>query len=141
MIITVDEIVQKTSAGFPEKYPQFKEFQNNELYFPFWKLCVQALQDRDLMGHIIFCNDLFGIPPAKTFLCFYAETLKTLTGTEDAKLDNFTKKAIGAVFGYVFKFVFEYDGQKSVSVSLNKMFYVKTASYYTHPQKKLVLAY
>ncbi len=141
MIITTDEIVQNICNDFADKYPQFKEFQNSEAYFPYWKLCMQALQDRELLGHIIFCNDLFGIPPVKTFLCFYAETLQGLTGEDNAKLDDFTKKAIGAVFGYLFKVVFEYAGQKSVSVSLNKMFFVKTATCYTHPQKKLVLAY
>lgn len=141
MIITAEEIVQQTCEGFSQKYPHFKDFQNQEAYFPYWKLCVQALQDRDLLGHIIFCNDLFGIPPVKTFLCNYAQELKEITGREDAQLADYTKKAIGALWGYVFKVVFEYAGQKSVSISLNKLFMVKTATCYTQPQKKLVLAY
>ncbi|MDL2293282.1 hypothetical protein LJC60_01475 [Ruminococcaceae bacterium OttesenSCG-928-D13] len=141
MIITVDEIVQSTTAGFAEKYPHFKDFISKEQWFPYWKLCVQALQDRDLLGHIIFCNDLFSIPPVKTFLCYYAEELKAITGREDARLDDYAKKAIGAVWGYVFKVVFDYAGQKSVSVSLNKQFMLKTATCYGNPQKKLVLAY
>ena len=141
LIITVDEIVQNTCDGFTKKYPHFKDFQNEEAYYPYWKLCVRALQDRDLMGHIIFCNDLFGIPPVKTFLCNYAEDIQVITGLEDGRLDDFVKKSIGAVWGYVFKVVFDYGGQKSVSVSLNKMFHVKTATCYINPQKKLVLAY
>lgn len=141
MIITVDEIVQSTTEGFVQRYPHFKEFQMDGRYTPYWKLCLQGLQDRDLLGHIIFCNDLFGIPPVKSFLCNYAEELKVVTGREDAQLDDFVKKAVGAVWGYVFKVVFEYAGQKSVSVSLNKMFMLKTATCYTSPQKKLVLAY
>lgn len=141
MIITVDEIVQSTAEGFAGRYPHFKEFQTGKLYEPYWKLCLQALQDRDLLGHIIFCNDLFSIPPVKSFLCNYAEELKAATGREDAQLDDFVKKAVGAVWGYVFKVVFEYAGQKSVSVSLNRMFMLKTATCYTDPQKKLVLAY
>jgi hypothetical protein len=141
MIVTTDDIVRDVAAGFAEKYPHFKEFQNNEHYFPYWKLCIQALRDRDLLGHIIFCNDLFAIPPAKTFLCYFANELVAATGRDDAQLDDFVKKAIGAVWGYVFKNIFEYAQQKSVSVSLNKMFMVKTATYYFAPQKKLVLAY
>jgi len=141
MIITTDEIVQSASAGFSEKYPHFKEFQTNEAYFPYWRLCVQALQDRDLLGHIIFCNDLFGIPPMKTFLCYFAQNLVEITGRPDALLDDYVKKSIGAMWGYVFKNIFSYAGQKSVSVSLNKMFMLKTATCYTQPQKKLVLAY
>lgn len=141
MIITMDEIVQSTTGGFAQKYPHFKEFQTDKGYFPYWRLCIQALQDRDLLGHIVFCNDLFAIPPVKSFLCFYSEELKAITGTEEARLDDFVKKSIGAVWGYVFKYVLEYQGQKSVSVSLNRMFMMKTATYYTQPQKTLVLAY
>lgn len=141
MIITVDEIVQRTTTEFASQYPHFKEFQSDETYFSYWKLCVHALQDRDLLGHIIFCNDLFGIPPVKTFLCYYAKELTEITGRQDARLDDFVKKSIGALWGFVFKYIFEYSGQKSVSVSLNKMFMLKTGTYYTAPQKVLVLAY
>lgn len=141
MIITMDEIVQSVRNGFVEKYPHFKEFQTEEAYFPYWKLCLQAAQDRDLLGHIIFCNDVFCIPPAKSFLCYYAEDLKEITRSEDARLSDNVKKCIGAFWGYVFKYVFEYGAQKSVSVSLNRMFMLKTATYYYQPQKTLVLAY
>ena len=141
MIITMDEIIQNTCNGFAQKYPQFRDFQANESYFSYWKLCLQTLQDRDLLGHIIFCNDLFNIPPVKTFLCFYTEELVAITGLADAKIEDYIKKSIGAFWGYVFKVVFEYTEQKSVSVSLNQKFMVKTATYYTSPQKKLVLAY
>ncbi len=141
MILTVEEIVQSTSQNFSVKYPHFKEFQTDKAYFPYWKLCVQALQDRDLLGHIIFCNDLFCIPPIKTFLCFYADALVSITGQSDARLEDYIKKSLGAVWGYVFKALFSYAGQKSVSVSLNRQFMLKTATYYTNPQKTLVLAY
>lgn len=141
MIITMEEIVQQTGRDFAVKYPHFKEFQTSGAYAPYWNLCLQALQDRDLLGHIVFCNDLFGIPPVKTFLCNYAEELKAITGCEDAQLSDYVKKSVGAVWGFVFKSIFEYGGQKSVSVSLNRMFMVKTATCYTHPTKTLVLAY
>lgn len=141
MIITVDEIVGGVTKDFAAKYPHFKEFQTDDAYFEYWRLSLQALQDRDLLGHIIFCNDLFGIPPMKTFLCYFEAELKEITGREDARLEDFIKKAMGAVWGYVFKVLFEYAGQKSVSVSLNKVFMLKTATCYTQPQKKLILAY
>lgn len=141
MIVTVDEIVQRVNQEFAQKYPHFKEFQTDGAYFSYWRLCVQALQDRDLLGHIIFCNDLFGIPPMKTFLCNFEAELKEITGRPDAMLADYVKKSIGAVWGYVFKTVFEYAGQKSVSVSLNKVFMLKTATCYTQPTKKLILAY
>lgn len=141
MIVTVDEIVQKLSQDFAKKYPHFKDFQTDSSYSAYWGLCIQAMQDRDLLGHIVFCNNLFYIPPAKTFLCFYADALKNITGKENAQLSDYVKKSIGAVWGFVFKFIFLYQGQKSVSVSLNRLFMLKTATYYTNPQKVLVLAY
>lgn len=141
MIITTDEIVQQTNQGFAQKYPHFREFQSREDNFPYWRLCVQALSDRDLLGHIIFCNDTFFIPPMKTFLTVFEKELVGITGRPDAQLDDYVKKSLGAVWGYVFKVLFEYAGQKSVSVSMNKKFMLKTATYYTDPQKKLVLAY
>ena len=101
MIVTMDEIVQSTTGGFAQKYPHFKEFQTDPKWFPYWRLCLQALQDRDLLGHIIFCNDLFCIPPVKTFLCSFADELKEITGREDARLDDFAKKAMGAPSGYL----------------------------------------
>ncbi len=141
MIITVDEIVQSTLQGFSGKYPHFQEFQKDERYLPYWSLCMQCLQNRDLLGNIIFCNDLFGIPPVKTFVCYFKNELIAITGRQDAKLEDYVKKSIGAFWGYIFKFVFEYAGQKSVSVSLNQSFMIKTATCYTLPQKTLVLAY
>lgn len=141
MIITMDEIVQSICTGFEEKYPHFKEFQTGDAFLPYWRLCLQAVQDRDLLGHIIFCNDLFSIPPLKTFLCYFANELISITGSPEARLTDTVKKSIGAFWGYVFKTVLEYAGQRSASVSLNKMFMVKTATYYIQPQKTLFLAY
>jgi len=54
-----------------------------------------------------------------------------LTGKSNAELPLFVKKSIGAFWGMVFKFGLEYNGQKSVSVSMNEYFKVKTATYFT----------
>ena len=85
----------------------------------------------------IFCNDLFHIPPVKTFLLYYREELVKLTGRRDAMLEPFVKKAIGAFWGMVFKFGLGYQAQESVSVSLNQMFMLRTASYFIGPREKL----
>ena len=56
------------------------------------------------MDRIIFNNDVMQIPPVKTFL-MANQAIQPLTNNEE-------KKAIGAFWGFVFKFVFWYTNQK-----------------------------
>ncbi len=73
---------------------------------------------------------MFCIPLVKTFLTYYKDDFIVLTGKSDAELPLFVKKSIGAFWGMVFKFALKYKGQKSVSVSMNEYFKVKTATYF-----------
>jgi hypothetical protein len=82
---------------------------------------------------------VFAIPPVKTFLTRYREDFIRLTGDEQAKLDTFAKRAIGAFWGMVFKFVLGYTEQKSVSVSMNEYFMVRTASVYGGRPEDLII--
>ena len=66
----------------------------------------------------------------KTFLTYYKDDFVILTGKTDAELPIFVKKSIGAFWGMVFKYGLKYKGQKSVSVSMNEYFKVKTATYF-----------
>ena len=117
--------------NFSEVYTHFKEFQENKEYKPYWNKCMEAVCDEQLLSHIVFCNDTFCIPPVKTFLTYYKDDFILLTGKSNAELPLFVKKSIGAFWGMVFKFGLEYNGQKSVSVSMNEYFKVKTATYFT----------
>ena len=134
--MTTREILRIVSEDFAQRYKHFKEFQNAGKYRAYWDLCVGAVEDRELLGHIIFCNDLHHIPPVKTFLLYYRKELQEITGREDAALDVFVKKAIGAFWGMVFKFGLGYQAQESVSISLNREFMVRTASCYMLPKEK-----
>jgi len=125
------EIVRQVTDGFTEIYSHFKEFQQSLEYQAYWDKCVACIADRDLLNNIIFCNDVFAIPPVKTFLTYYRDDFILLTGNKQAQLDTFVKRSIGAFWGMVFKFVFGYTEQKSVSVSMNEYFMVKTASVYS----------
>lgn len=124
------EIAKLVNEQFSDQnhYKQFREFQYGERYTPYWELCMRALLDEELLGHIIFCNDLHHIPPVKSFLLYYRKELREITGREDAMLEVFVKKAIGAFWGMVFKFGLGYQAQESVSISLNREFMVRTAS-------------
>lgn len=110
-------IVDKINKDFGNHYKPFSNFKNSGVI---WDECIKAVNDLELMNHIIFCNDVLEIPPVKTFLA--ANT--TLTGP----FSDIEKKSIGAFWGFIFKFVFNYKSQKdSVPVNLKS---IKTATYY-----------
>jgi hypothetical protein len=135
-LLELNGIAAKVENEFEDYYTHFKEFRQNPAYAMYWGKCLAALLDTELLSHIIFCNDLFAIPPVKTFLTFYKEDFITMTGDTKARLDSYVKKSIGAVWGMAFKFVLGYTEQKSVSVSMNDYFGVKTASVYAGRPKK-----
>lgn len=117
MQISVKEIKQQLYAGFGNKYKAFGGFIGTD----YWNVCLEAICDETLLSHIIFCNDVMQIPPTHTFL--RARPI-------DAPLSEFDKRAIGAFWGYVFKSVFGYVHQKSVTARVNT---VRTASYFSDP--------
>ncbi|MDR0823844.1 MAG: hypothetical protein LBN74_02040 [Prevotella sp.] len=126
-----EDVLQKIENEFAEKYTHFKDFQFGSTSRAYWDKCMESVADDELFGHIIFCNDVFSIPPVKTFLTFYLEDFIQITGDERATLDISIKRGIGAFWGMVFKFCLKYSEQKSVSVSMNEYFKVKTATFYS----------
>jgi len=132
-------IANKVESEFSKIYTHFQDFQRNIDYKEYWNKCMEAVMNRDLLSHIIFCNDLFSIPPVKTFLMYYRDNFILITGKSNAELDVYTKKSIGAFWGMVFKYVLGYQEQKSVSVSMNDYFIVKTASCFSNPKERIKL--
>ena len=125
------EIEKQVERDFSEIYHHFKDFQQCDEYRKYWEVCIGSITDGDLLSNIIFCNDVFGIPPVKTFLIFYRDKFKEITGDERARLDAYVKRSIGAFWGMVFKYTLNYTEQKSVSVSMNDCFLIKTATVYS----------
>ena len=137
--MTAQDIAIKVENEFSKVYIHFQEFQQNTNYRKYWDKCVEAVMNRKLLSHIIFCNDLFSIPPVKTFLMYYRDDFILITGKSNAELDVFVKKSIGAFWGMVFKVALGYQEQKSVSVSMYDYFIVKTASCFSNPKTKIKL--
>ena len=104
-VFSTAEIAQRIAAEFIQKYKAFSNFPQSGKV---WDECLAAVQNAKLMNHLIFCNDVLQIPPVKVFLL--ANT------TIGGQLTDEEKKSIGAFWGFVFKFVFGYKNQKSVSV-------------------------
>lgn len=134
------EITAELVAHFTDShhYKPFVSFQKKEAYRPYWDLCLKAVQDRDLLSHIIFCNDLLRVPPVKVHLLYYEAAFTALVGA-DNKMENFVKKSIGAFWGMVFKFILGYQAQETVSISLGSCFSVRSASCYSQPQYRIQL--
>ena len=99
------EITKRIEAEFTQKYKAFSNFPQSGKV---WDECLAAVQDAKLMNNLVFCNDVLQIPPVKVFLLANA--------TIGGQLADEEKKSIGAFWGFVFKFVFGYKNQKSVSV-------------------------
>lgn len=117
MKITTTAILSKINNDFTSTYKPQSKFKNSGVL---WDECINAVQDVRLMNNIIFSNDIMKIPPVKTFLMANNIITGPLTDEE--------KKAIGAFWGFVFKFVFGYSSQKENNPVNVKT--VKSATYF-----------
>ena len=139
MIFSVQAIACQGEGRFSDHYHHFRGFREAPDCRPYWDKCIEAVRDRELLSHIVFCNDLFHIPPVKSFLLYYERDLISMTGRDDAALEPFVKKGIGAFWGMVFKVILGYRDQESVSVSLNQKFFVRTATCFLNPAQPFTL--
>jgi hypothetical protein len=73
-----------------------------------WNFCMETIKDPVLMSNIAFANDL-EVPPVKSLLLIYK---RKMTPAEDFKFDSYESRSIGALMGFVFKFVLGYKDQK-----------------------------
>lgn len=117
MELTTDEILVQIRDNFSRRYKSFGGFKTNKYY----QVCLEAVKDEELLSHIIFCNDVLQIPPAKTFLCAKLPA---------EQLGNYEKRAIGALWGFVFTSVFKYRNKRSVTTNMASP---RTATYYFEP--------
>jgi len=116
MKLSSTDIINKVYEEFSSIYKPFSKFPNSGLI---WDECINTIKDAKLVNNIIFCNDILQIPPVKVFL-MANKSLNTEFTDND-------KKAIGAFWGFIFKFVFNYKNQKSISVRVNN---IKSATYF-----------
>jgi len=130
MNFTSLQILSAIDSDFSKRYKAFSEFvSSGEL----WDECIDAIKNVTLMNNIIFCNDIHEIPPVLTFL-------RVLNLREDLK--ELEKRSIGAFWGFVFKFVFGYRNQRSVSTLRcvsTRVNTVKSATYFFDVREKVVV--
>lgn len=136
--MTKEELLGKIEEGISQRYTQFEGLINSEDFRPFKELCMDMASNPELLGHVKFCNDLFHIPPVKTFLLYNLEKIQTLVDDITAPLsekeketqERMLKRSMGAFWGAVFKGALEYQNSQTVTVSLQKPLKVSTASYF-----------
>lgn len=131
MNITPSAVVSEVSSEFAARYPQFSKLQNDIQYRPYWDLYNRAIGNADFLRGAIFCNDVFRIPPVRTFLTVYRQEVDALVEQDTPTTD--LKQAIGAAFGMVFKHILHYEEQKSTSIPRSGAINIKYATYYYAP--------
>lgn len=100
-------------SQFKKRYLRFSRFIDSEL----WDQCMAAVEDRKLLGHIRFCNDVLKIAPVKTFLIARSLTAYPLTAEDN--------QALGAFWGFIFKEKLGYRTQERRACRVNSF---RTAS-------------
>lgn len=96
-------IVEKIYVDFVATYKNASKFvDSGEL----WDFCIDTIKNPMKMSNIVFANDM-GIPPVKSLVTIYQK--------EKNPTENFTaiqSQYMGALMGYVFKYVLGYTDQK-----------------------------
>lgn len=121
MIITTKEIELKLRKDFPSVYKRFGNFIDSGYI---WDTIIDVINDSTLMNHIIYANDVLLIPPVRCHLLTKKDILKNISGED--------RKAIGACYGFIFKEIFKYSQQQSISCILGDM---KTATRFSNPSE------
>ncbi len=92
---------------FPQVYRRFSSYVGTEL----WDILSHVVATKDLISPVVFCNDVLEIPPALVFINL---SEKGYLSNGLGELQDFDKRFIGAFWGFVFKELLGYNGQKQV---------------------------
>lgn len=93
---TPSSIATTANTSFTSHYRTLSRQVGGRVY----TLFNTAIADFDFLKVVIYNNDYLNIPPVETFLAFYGTSLPCMNDEE--------RKCIGALFGNLFRFVFNY---------------------------------
>lgn len=97
------EIICRINSEFVDSYKSASKFVGSG---DLWDFCMQTINDPISISNIVFANDM-GVPPVKSLITIYERKYHPS--------ENFTalqSQYMGALMGFVFKFVLEYQSQK-----------------------------
>ena len=99
----ITDIISEINNNFARTYKNASKFvESGEL----WDFCVKTIKNPVHMSNIVFANDM-GVPPVKSLITIYER--------EENPTENFTavqSQYMGALMGFVFKYVLNYQSQK-----------------------------
>lgn len=124
--MNTSEIIKAINSDFSTTYKNATPFVNSGAL---WNFCINTIANPVHMGNIVFANDL-EIPPVKSLLLIYE---RTMNPAPDFKFSPSESQCMGALMGYVFKYVLGYNSQKERCTV--KKYGVKTATLYMNPSE------
>ena len=99
------EIINKIYDRFAETYKNASPFvDSGEL----WDFCMETIKNPLTLSNIVFANDM-GIPPVKSLVTIYK---RKVNPDVDFQFTGAQSQYMGALMGFVFKFVLDYQFQK-----------------------------
>ena len=98
-------IINEIYKNFIKTYRGAANFVNSG---DIWDFCIDTIKDPILLSNIVFANDL-GIPPVKSLMLIYK---RKINPAHNFKFNAYESQSIGALMGFVFKFVLGYQSQK-----------------------------
>ena len=115
------DIINEINAHFAATYKNAGPFVGSG---DLWDFCIETIRNPVTMSSVAFANDL-GIPPVRSLLVLYRRNRKP---DADFRFKSSESQSMGALMGYVFKYVLGYRDQKERCVV--KDLGVKTATRY-----------
>ena len=99
------EIIDAINTSFAETYKNATPFVGSGAL---WDFCMETIRDPLGMSYLTFANDL-GIPPVKSLLLIYR---RKMNPARDFEFEPRERQYMGALMGFVFKYVLGYQSQK-----------------------------
>ncbi len=99
------DIITAINEDFAATYKNATPFVNSGAL---WDFCMETIQNPITMSNIAFANDL-GVPPVKSLLVIYRRKMNPAAAFKFAPTES---QYMGALMGFVFKFVLHYQNQK-----------------------------
>ena len=99
------EIINHINTEFSSIYKSATPFVNSGAL---WDFCLETIENPITMSCIAFANDM-GIPPVKSLLVIYRRKNNPADGFKFTAQES---QSMGALMGYVFKYVLKYADQK-----------------------------
>ena len=99
------DIISAINDRFTATYKNATPFVNSGAL---WDFCIETIRNPITMSNIAFANDL-GIPPVRSLLIIYRRKMKP---ADNFKFTHHESQYMGALMGFVFKFVLDYQNQK-----------------------------